>query len=104
MSCERYQAATEILEILYDRAVNRYLEQSNFDVRDHLTDEELRQYEAAEAVELDHNSNRSHAPDIGKVVVEVLGGVAEVTGQPEGAEVEILDHDSEQQERTPCIN
>jgi hypothetical protein len=56
MSCERYQAATEILEILYDRAVNRYLEQSNFDIRDHLTDEELRQYEAAEAVELDHNS------------------------------------------------
>ena len=30
-----------------------------------------------------------------KVVIEVLGGVAEVTQCPEGVEVEIIDHDNE---------
>lgn len=30
------------------------------------------------------------------VVIEVLGGVAEVTRQPEGIEVEIIDHDNEE--------
>ena len=30
-----------------------------------------------------------------RVVIEVLGGVAEVTRQPEGIEVEIIDHDNE---------
>ena len=33
--------------------------------------------------------------NVGKVVIEVLGGVAEITAQPEGVEVEILDHDNE---------
>lgn len=35
---------------------------------------------------------------VGKVVIEVLGGVAEVTSQPEGVEVEIIDHDNESAE------
>lgn len=35
---------------------------------------------------------------IGKVVIEVLGGVAEVTSQPDGVEVEIIDHDNEEGE------
>ena len=30
------------------------------------------------------------------VVIEALGGVAEVTSQPEGIEVEIIDHDNEE--------
>lgn len=29
-----------------------------------------------------------------KVVIEVSGGVAEITSQPEGVEVEIIDHDN----------
>jgi hypothetical protein len=33
-----------------------------------------------------------------KIVVEVLGGVAEVTRQPEGIEVEIIDHDNNNEE------
>ena len=30
----------------------------------------------------------------GKVIIEVRGGVAEVTSRPEGIEVEVIDHDN----------
>lgn len=32
---------------------------------------------------------------LAKVVIEVLGGVAEVTSKPDDVEVEIIDHDNE---------
>ena len=34
--------------------------------------------------------------NLGKVVIEVYGGVAEVTQNPDGVDVEIIDHDNEQ--------
>lgn len=33
----------------------------------------------------------------GRVVVEVYGGVADVTSKPEGIDVEIIDHDNEEE-------
>jgi hypothetical protein len=35
---------------------------------------------------------------LAKVVIEVLGGVAEVTSNPDNVEVEIIDHDNEEAE------
>jgi hypothetical protein len=35
---------------------------------------------------------------LAKVVIEVLGGVAEVTSNPDNVEVEIIDHDNEAHE------
>lgn len=35
---------------------------------------------------------------VGKVVIEVLGGVAEITAQSDGVDVEIRDHDNEMAE------
>jgi hypothetical protein len=41
---------------------------------------------------------QADAPTSGKVVIEVLGGVAEVTSKPDDIEVEIIDHDNEDAE------
>ncbi len=93
----RSSAAPEILDMLYDRAVARYLEASGFDVRDHLTADELVHYHAAEHGELEQRFGMPTA--IGKVVIEVYGGVAAVTSKPEHVEVEIIDHDNEEEAR-----
>jgi hypothetical protein len=96
------RAAEEVLELLYESAVTRYLEASGFDVRDHLTDEELAQYQAAQQVEFAAIFGAPKA--IGKVIVEVLGGVAEVTSKPEHVEVEIIDHDNEEPEEQSALD
>ena len=91
----RYGNPTELLNELYDRALNRFIEQSDFDPRDYLTDEERVQYEEAQALELEYAFNGPK--QLGKrVVVEVLGGVAEVTEKPDDIQVEIIDHDNEE--------
>jgi hypothetical protein len=90
----RSRAAAEILETLYQRAVTRYLEASGFDVRKHLTEEELAQYHTAEQAAFEQTLGQPTA--IGKVVIEVLGGVAEVTSKPDHVEVTIIDHDNEE--------
>jgi hypothetical protein len=93
----RYGHATELLDELYDRALDRFIEQSNFDPRDYLTDEERALYQEAAALEFEHIFNGPK--QLGKrVVVEVLGGVAEVTEKPDDIEVEIIDHDNEANE------
>jgi len=56
---------------------------------------ELAQYHAAEHVEFEQIFGTPKA--IGKVIVEVYGGVAEITSKPENVEVEIIDHDNEEQ-------
>src|SRR5260221_2992444 len=90
----RSRAAAEILDILFERAVTRYLETSGFHLRDHLTDDELAQYHAAEYMAFEQTFGTPTS--IGKVVVEVLGGVAEVTSKPDHVEVTIIDHDNEE--------
>lgn len=92
MQNRRSEAAREVLNTLHDRAVVRHLEASGFDARVYLTDDELRQWEAAQAVE---NELLMTQHNVGKVVVEVWGGVAEVTSNPERVEVEIIDHDND---------
>jgi hypothetical protein len=93
---QRYYAAKEMLDTLYELAVGRFLEESEFDVRDHLTDSELPMWEEAQRIELEHFTHRRQTA--AKVVIEVLGGVAEVTSKPDGVEVEIVDHDNEEKE------
>ncbi len=86
----------QIRDELYDLAVSRHLEQSDFDCRDYLTDEERLQYDEAVLF-----TAAQPAPDIrtiGKVVIEVLGGVAYVTSQPDEVQVEIIDHDNDNEE------
>jgi hypothetical protein len=111
----RYQAATEILETLYQEAVSEHLAATDFEVLRYLKGEKRAQWLAAEQVELEYvfgtpeteaeprsaaatikNAPRARAaPDIGKVVIEVYGGVAAITSKPENIEVEIIDHDNE---------
>src|SRR5438128_1930735 len=92
-----YGHAAEVLYELCDRALNRFVDQSDFDPRDYLTDEERTLYEEAQALELEYAFNGPK--QLGKrVVVEVLGGVAEVTAKPEDIEVEIIDHDNKANE------
>jgi hypothetical protein len=90
-------SASEILDALYDRALGRLLADMDFDARDYLTEDELVQWETAQQEELEGIfSGPQYA---GKVVVEVLGGVAEVTSKPDNIEVEIIDHDNEERSR-----
>jgi hypothetical protein len=90
----RYGQAAEVLDELYDRALNRFTDQSAFDPRDYLSDDERTLFEEAQALELECLLNGPK--QLGKrVVVEVLGGVAEVTSKPGNVEVEIIDHDNE---------
>ena len=89
-----YSAAKEILDTMYELAVGRFLAASGFDIRDHLTEPELARWEQAQRVEREHLTHRRQAA--ARVVVEVLGGVAEVTSNPMGIEVEIIDHDNEE--------
>jgi hypothetical protein len=89
-------SAGEILDALYDRALGRLLDDMDFDPRDCLTEDELAQWEMAQQEELQSIVRCPHYA--GKVVIEVLGGVAEVTSQPDNIEVEIIDHDNEEQE------
>lgn len=62
------------------------------DLRKLLVDDTMKQTRAAIAKATGGNSAPS-APH--KVVVEVLGGVAEVTTCPPGVDVQIIDHDNE---------
>jgi hypothetical protein len=66
----------------------------DFDPRDYLTEDERAHWETAQQEELE--SIFSGPRFAGKVVVEVLGGVAEVTSKPDNIEVEIVDHDNEE--------
>ena len=86
-------SASEVLDALYDRALGRLLGDMDFDPRDYLTEDELANWETAQREELTSIFSRPHYA--GKVVVEVLGGVAEVTSKPGQIEVEIIDHDHE---------
>jgi hypothetical protein len=101
MSAERdpasQQSATEILDKLYNLALDRFVEESDFDARDYLTAEEVAQWDAAQQEELVAGFGGSKYA--GKVVIEVLGGVAEVTAKPDNIEVEIIDHDNEELSR-----
>jgi hypothetical protein len=94
MSETRRPLATEILDSLYDLALNRFLDETDFDPRDYFDDAELAQWETAQQEELETSTDvpRSLAR---RVIIEVLGGVAEVTSKPEDVEVEIIDHDNE---------
>src|SRR5262245_42811912 len=87
-------SAPEILDALYDRALGRLLDEMDFDPRDYLTEAEVSQWETAQEDEL--QSIFSGPKYAGKVVVEVLGGVDEVTSKPDDSEVEIIDHDNEE--------
>lgn len=58
-----------------------------------ITEALQRWWEQQPKVEGEEDEVASSAP--AKVVIEVLGGVAEVTQQPHGVEVEIIDHDNE---------
>ncbi len=89
----RQHSPSEILDTLYNLALDRFMEESDFDARDYLTDEELGQWEVAQQEELE--SAFDGPKYAGKVVVEVLGGVAEVTSKPDNIDVEIIDHDNE---------
>lgn len=127
----------QIRDELYELAVSRHLEQSDFDCRDYLTDEERLQYDEAvmfaNAAPAPHTAptrqdwlnllnkandfnsgledeghtaqvidqlqfmlKEARAAAVGKVVVEVSGGVADVTSAPEGVIVEIVDHDNKE--------
>lgn len=35
---------------------------------------------------------------MGKVIIEVLGGVAEITANPDNVDIEIIDHDNKEAE------
>jgi hypothetical protein len=93
-------SVTEILDALYDRALGRLLDDMDFDPREYLTADERAQWETAQQEEL--QSIFSGPQYAGKVIVEVLGGVAEVTAKPENIEVEIIDHDNEDRSRDSC--
>lgn len=110
MMSERQMApstAREVLETLRERALLRLLGATSFDWRDYLTDEEATQYNAA--LELEGGQPEpEHVPavtgetltSVGRVLIEVYGGVAAVTEKPEGVDVEIIDHDNEEAEGT----
>lgn len=123
----------QIRDDLYELAVSRHLEQSDFDCRDFLTDEERLQYDEAvlfagaaptlqtpptrqgwlyllnkandfnagledeghTAQVIDELHFLYRQAEIGRVVIEVYGGVADVTSKTDGIEVEIIDHDNE---------
>lgn len=87
------------LDNLYERALTRFLERSGFDYRDYLDEDELAEYAAAEQAELEQVGYPERRNTVkGKVVIEVLGGVAYLMSQPEGVEVEIIDRDNENEE------
>lgn len=89
--------ASQVLDALYDQALERML--YNTDWRDYLSGDELAQYEAAIKVvneQPEGTPEATQAVAIGKVVIEVYGGVAAVTSKPDDIEVEILDHDNEE--------
>src|SRR5690348_16452348 len=90
---EQSPTASELLDTLYNRALQRYLEAIDFEARDHLTEEELRQWDAAWTLALG-GPTPAQPRAIGKVVIEVLGSVAYVMSQPDNIEVEIIDHDN----------
>ena len=85
---QRARDAAKVLEELTDLAYERFLDESIFDFRDYLDEKELARYEEAEQT----------VRDLGKVVIEISGGVAYVTNNPTGVEVEIIDHDNEEGE------
>jgi hypothetical protein len=89
--------ASQVLDALYDQALERLL--YNTDWRDYLSGDELAQYEAAMKVvneQPEGTPEATQAAAIGKVVIEVYGGVAAVTSKPDDIEVEIIDHDNEE--------
>jgi hypothetical protein len=90
-------SASAILDVLYDRALGRLLDDMDLDPRDYLTADERTQWETAQREELERIVRGPQYA--GKVVVEVLGGVAEVTAKPENIDVEIIDHDNEDHSR-----
>jgi hypothetical protein len=90
-------SASETLDALYDRALGRFLNGMDFDPREYLTEGELALWETAQQEELE--TIFSGPQYAGRVVIEVLGGVAEVTAKPENIEVEIIDHDNEERSR-----
>ncbi len=90
------KSPTDVLTELYELAVNRFLDADNFDYRDYLTDEELAQYQEAERLGTSHLTPAART--VGKVIIEVYGGVADVTSKPDDIEVEIIDHDNEMDE------
>lgn len=92
----RGKPPAEVMTELYELAINRFLEAGTFDYRDHLTDEELARYQEAERLDRSHLTPAVRA--VGKVVIEVYGGVADVTSKPDDIEVEIIDHDNEMDE------
>ncbi len=94
----RSMTATETINTLYDRALQRYLAAIDFEARDHLTEEELIQWDAAWTVELGAPTQAQARRKAGTVVIEVLGGVAYVMSHPDDVEVEIIDHDDENAE------
>jgi hypothetical protein len=89
-------SASELLDALYDRALGRLLDDMDFDPRDYLTEDECAHWETVQHEEVKSIFSGPHYA--GKVVIEVLGGVAEVTSRPDNIEVEIVDHDNEESE------
>jgi hypothetical protein len=82
---------------LFNLALDRFIEETDFDARDYLTAEEVAQWDAAQLEEL--SAGVDGPKYAGKVVIEVLDGVAEVTAKPDNIEVEIVDHDNEEPSR-----
>ena len=90
--------ASQVLKMLRERALMRLLGASSFDWRDYLTDEEIAQYDNAMELEGAQPEEVADTGEtlvkLGKVLIEVYGGVAAVTSNPSGVEVEIVDHDN----------
>ncbi len=95
------KSPADVITELHELAINRCLEQINFDYRDYLSDEELLAYQEAERWDTAHLTPEPTEPQVqavGKVVIEVYGGVADVTSKPDGIEVEIIDLDNDSEE------
>lgn len=76
---EQVSRASRHMDQLIAIAEGRYLEETNFDFRDHLTPEELAEYDEAEDT----------VRQVGRVVIEVTGQ-AQIVRNPLDIEVEFV--------------
>ncbi len=91
---EREQVPTEGTPEYVDYLLDSYEAEIRLSERYHLRLDSLAFYR--DMLHAAYQQIRERIAAERKVVIEVLGGVAEVTRQPEGIEVEIIDHDNEE--------